>query len=155
MEIQMNKNDMRQRINVIPNKSKLWQQRLWAAVLVLLAAWGSNTPFVAQANTNMPKPVIEAAVDKQVMEQWGIELLGVRWSAAGYHLMTQNPFPIGSSNSGPFVFSHTKPGEILLQQAVHEDVAAADFAQEDELGGMIEKAGIAPRHAVLPAQQAA
>ena len=82
----MDKNDMRQRIDVISNKPKLWQQRLWAAVLVLLAAWASNTQFVAQANTNMPKPVIEAAVDKQLMDQWGIELLGVRWSAAGYML---------------------------------------------------------------------
>lgn len=48
-----------------------------------------------------------------------------------------------------------KPGKVLLQEAVHEDVAAANFAQEDELGGVVQEAGVAPGQVVLQAQEPA
>ena len=34
--------------------------------------------------------------------------------------------------------------EVVLEQAVDEDVAAADFAQEDALGGVVEEADQVP-----------
>src|SRR5437870_2790632 len=46
-------------------------------------------------------------------------------------------------------------GEVLQQKAVHEDVAAADFAQEDVLGSVVEEARVVPGHCPSPPEEQA
>ena len=44
-----------------------------------------------------------------------------------------------------FVLALVERREIVLQQPVDEDVAPADFAEEDALGGVVEETDIVPR----------
>ena len=43
-----------------------------------------------------------------------------------------------------FVLVLVERREIVLQQSVDEDVASADFAEEDALGGVVEEVGEVP-----------